>query len=121
MSGSRRGTNNFFTVHKSAIVTVGTEIDLGPVDVGRPHCFAGVQFFADAGGAIPAISTSGTVELQIQTFNNAPWFESPPENIIDAFNPTTISWSANTIRVKATPDSINVATHYRLVVTCNEA
>lgn len=120
MSGGRRGTNKTFTLIESDIVTVGTSIELGKIDVSKPHCFAGVQFFTDATGDTPAVPTAGSVSIEVQTLNNFPRFEFPSGFQISAFTPTTVSWAANTLKVKATPTQIDIATHYRLVVTCNE-
>ncbi len=120
MSGARRGPNQLVSIFESEIVSVGTTIELGGLDLSKPHCFAGVKFFADALGAIPAVPAKGSVTLQIQTLNNAPRYEDPPATTIQAAAPSTLTWAANTVQVKATPSGIDVATHYRLVVTCNE-
>ena len=119
MSG-RRGPDKTFTLIQSGIVAVASTIDLDGIDASKPHCFAGLQFFADAQGSAPAIPGAGTVSIDILTLNTTPVFEDPPGNIINATALGTISWAANTLNVRATPTGITVATHYRLVVTCNE-
>jgi len=112
--------NGTFALIESPIVTVGTTIDLEGIDAVKPHVFAAVQFFADALGATPATPGAGTVTITVETVNNTPILESPPEAVIDATDLTTVDWGANTKRVIATPAGITVATHYRLIVTCNE-
>lgn len=116
----RRGPNRIFSVIESDVTPVASPIVLTGVDTVRPHCFAGVQFFADAQGTIPAVPGAGTVAVTVQTINTAPVSEIIPDNVIDATAPTTLSWAANTQQVTATPTGITVATHYRLVVSCNE-
>ncbi len=118
--GARRGANKTYSVLQSDITPIDDIIDLGDIVVGLPHCFGGVQFFIDDTGTTEALPTTGTVTLTAQTLNTAPRFDEPQANIIIAAEPHTISWEANTIRVKATPLGVDVATHYRLVVTCNE-
>ena len=109
-----------FTFLESDIVPVGDQIISDAPDATQPHCFAGVQFFDDAAGKVPAVPSSGTVTIAIETVNTQPIFEAVPANIIDVAAPLTVSWAANTKRVRATPDSIAGATHYRLVVTANK-
>jgi len=116
----RRGPNEILSHFQSAVTPVGNEVTINDLDITKPHCFAGVQFFSDADGTTPATPGAGTVALNIQTFNNAPIFESFEGNVIAGNNPLTMSWAANTLKVKATPSGITVATHYKLVVTCNE-
>lgn len=116
----RRGPNKILTVIYSGVIAIGDAIILDGIDNVKPHCFVGVQFFGDSLGATEAIPTMGTVDIKIQTLNTAPRYEDPPLPQILAVDPTTISWAANTLKVKATPTGIDVATHYRLVVTCNE-
>lgn len=120
MAGARRGTNKTFSLAISDISPVGNVIDLPGIDASKPHCFLGVQFFADASGSAPAVPTVGSVVIEVKTINTTPLFEPVPGGTINASAPTTISWAANTIRVRATPSGVDVATHYRLVVTCNE-
>lgn len=118
--GSRRGANKTFSLHDSAVVEVDTEIILEGTDLGNPHCFAGVQFFSDADGETPVVPSAGEVVIKIKTINNTPNFEPIPVGVIDASDPSTLSWAANTTAVKATPTDVTGATHYRLVVSCNE-
>ncbi|MEE9367032.1 MAG: hypothetical protein V3W44_10120 [Dehalococcoidales bacterium] len=111
---------NVFTLIKSDIVTVGTTIDLDQIDTTKPHCFAGLQFFADSEGAVEATPGAGTVVITVQLINAVPVFEAITNGIIDVTNYGTVSWAGNTVRVLATPSGLTVATHYRLIVTCNE-
>ncbi len=118
--GARRGTNKTFSLFTSDIVAIGTEIILDGIDTSKPHCFVGAQFFADDQGAITAIPLAGSVVVKMQTLNTAPAYEDPPGGTIYPATPVTLSWAANTTKVKATPTGIDVATHWRLIVTCNE-
>ncbi len=118
--GARRGTNKTFSLFTSDIVAIGTEIILDGIDTSKPHCFVGAQFFADDQGAAQAIPTAGSVAIKIQTLNSAPIFEDPPNTTIDPAAPVTLSWAANTTKVKATPTGIDIAAYWRLIVTCNE-
>jgi len=112
--------NKRFTLIKSDIVAVGVTIDLDQIDTKHPHCFAGLQFFADDQGVAPATPGAGTITITIQAINSVPVFESIPSGVIDVMAYATVSWAANTVRVQAVPSGLTVATHYRLVVTCNE-
>ena len=112
--------NKTFTLIESIIVPIGDTIILDKIDAVKPHCFAGVQFFADAQGETQAVPGAGTVTVDVETINSTPIFEAVPSNVIQAATIATISWAANTQRVRAVPLGITVATHYRLVVTCNE-
>ena len=118
--GARRGTDKTYTHIVSGIVTVATIIDLGNIDATKTHCFVGAQFFADAEGLAQAIPDAGTVTISVETLNTTPVAEAIPDGVIDAIAPCTKSWAANTRRVVATPSGITIATHYRIVVTCNE-
>ena len=120
MGGARRGTDKTVTYVESAVFAVGSLVTLDGLDSSKAHCFAGVQFFNDAAGLVPATPTAGTLLVEIRTVNTTPIFEAIPANTISANAPTTISWAANTQAVRATPTGIVGATHYKLVVTCNE-
>lgn len=120
MSGGRKGTNKTFTTITSDIVAIGTPITLEGIDASRPHCHAGVQFFADADGVAAAIPTLGSIVIELQTLASKPLFEMATGSPIIVSNQETISWTANTITVRATPSDLDVATHYRLVIVCNE-
>ena len=108
-----------FTLITSDVTPVATPITLAQIAADKPHCFASVKFFADAGGTTPATPGAGTVDIEVQTVNNAD-FEDPPGNVIDATAIETVDWGANTKCVRATPAGITVATHYQLVVSCNK-
>lgn len=117
---ARRGTNKLLTVYESDVVAVGETIELDGLDMGRPHCFVGAQFFSDAAGTTPAVPTAGTVTISVKTFNTQV-YEPVADPVITASAPTTRSWSGNSIAVKAVPADIDVATHYKIVATCNES
>ncbi len=108
-----------FTLIEGDITPVGDTITVSAPDATQPHCFAGCQFFSDEIGT-PAVPSAGTVAITIETINTEPIFEAVPANVINADAPLTISWAANTKRVRATPTGIVGATHYRLVVTANQ-
>lgn len=101
----------------SVIVPVADTIDLADLDASHPHCFAGVEFFADANGDAPATPGAGTVTITVGTVNNGPLFEAALDNVIDATAPTTVTWDGSTKSVRAVPAGITTATHYRLIVT----
>ena len=108
-----------FTLLESDIVPVGDTITISAPDATQPHCFAGVRFFSDDTGT-PVVPSAGTVAITIETINTEPVFEAIPANVINADAPLTISWAANTKRVRATPAGIVGATHYKLTVTANQ-
>ncbi len=118
--GARRGANEAVKFVESAVVSVGTVINLSGLDITRLHCFAGVQFFSDAEGIIPVIPSAGIVRIEIQTINTAPVFELAADHTIVASLPTTLTWAANTQAIRAIPIGVIGATHYKLVVTLNE-
>lgn len=106
-----------FRVERSDIVAVGATIDLAGAAANLAHNFVGVQFFADANGAAFATPGAGTVTITVSTVNNEPAFEAPPDNVISATAPTTVSYDASTRVVRAVPSGITTATHYRMVWT----
>ncbi len=118
--GARRGANEAVKFVESEVVAVGTIITLSELDITKLRCFAGVQFFSDAEGTIPAIPSAGTVQIEIQTINTMPVFELAFDHVIIASAPTTVTWAANTQSVRATPTGVTGVTHYKLVVTLNE-
>ncbi len=111
--------NGPFTLYESSVIAIDSVVTLENLDTTKPHCFIGVQFFSDSDGLIPAVPTIGTVFIQVKTLNTQV-FEDPPANIIEASAITTVSWAANTVSVRATPSGVDVATYYKVVVTCNE-
>ena len=83
------------------------------------HCFLGVEFFDGSGD--PVTMTAGTVTVQIGIVVNGQALEDPPDNVIDATAPTSVSWDGNTDRVVATPAALagtGFAT-WRLRLICN--
>lgn len=118
MSG-RRGPNKTFSFIQSDVFPVADTITLDGIDASKPHCFVSPQFFDDAAGTIPATPTSGTIGFAVKTVNSQN-FEAFPGNNWSTFAPATLSWAANTEKVNAVPNAIAGATHYRIVVTCNE-
>lgn len=123
MGGARRGANPTYTYIESDIKPTDDEpITVPDLDITKPHCFVGAQFFNSIDDSIPAFPTAGLLEIDIQTVNNKPNFEPIGcDNQIKAKEPTTISWAGNTsaVRAKIIEDVVG-ASHYRLVVTCNE-
>jgi len=116
MSGPRYDTG--FAVFESPVVSAATAIKLG-IDAGKTHCFLGAKFYSDAAGETPATPTGGTIAVDIQTLNSSPAYEPPPVSTIDASNPATLSWAANTDSVRATPSGVAGAAYWRILVTCN--
>lgn len=109
-----------FELRESSIVAVAATINL-PIKDDFAHNFVGVQFFADAAGLTPVTPGAGTVTITVETINNLSVFEAPPDNVIDATAPVTVTWDANTRQVKAVPTGITTATHYKLVWTGNRS
>jgi len=116
---ARRGPDKTTSVVMGPITPIADPSELTGNTI-NPHCFVGIRFYADAGGTTPAVPTAGTVAIEIATVNNSPNFEDPPQPTIDAADPMTVSWAANTQTVHATPAGIDVATHYQMVATFNE-
>ena len=117
--------NDTFTIHYGEITAIAnTPVTMLDIDAVKPHCFVGLQFFQDADGDVDAFPTGGSTAIAISTVNNEPNFEAPPVTIIQAFTPTTLDWSGNTVAVRAThavtPSGGSVA-FWRLVVTTNES
>lgn len=124
MSGARRGRNEGIDIARSEIVPINTQIELTGLSPVRPHCFAGLQFFEDVSGNTPAATLpTGTVEIFVKTVNNEPNYEPTAAGTIDASAPETINWAGNTIAARTNTPALSggTATHYRMVVTCNEA
>ena len=109
-----------FTLIESEIVAVSVDTILDGIDTSKPHCFVAAQFFGDAEGTTVVTPTAGLLVINIQTVNNTPVFEKIETVTITASSPVTLDWSANTKAVRALVAGIATATHYRLVVTCNE-
>ena len=120
MGGARRGTNKTMSFSESLVFTVGTTITLEDLDVIKPHCFAGVQFFSDSDGLVPVTPSAGHMDISVQTVNSTPVFEPIRTSRIEASTPTTLSWAANTKGVRAIPSGVVGASYYKLIVTCNE-
>ncbi len=116
----RRSSFAGYTFITSEIVTISTAIELDGIDTTKPHCFVACNFFADSGGTAQAVPTVGSVTIDMLTVNNNPVYDDPGRTSIDASDPTTINFAGNVMQVRATPSGIDVATHYRIVVTCNE-
>ncbi|AAT69547.1 gp71 [Alphaproteobacteria phage PhiJL001] len=121
MSGARRGPNQGIDFFQSAIVAVTETLTIDGISPVKPHCFLGVEFFADAAGATPATPSAGTLAVDVRTFNNPQHYEAVPSNSIDATAPTTVSWAANTTSARVTPSGIVGAAYYRATVSCNES
>ena len=120
MTGARRGTNSLVVIHESEVTPIGDQLILPDLDMSKVHCFLGVQFFTSIDGDIVATPTTGTITIKIKTYNTN-LFELMPEGSINAASPSTINWAANTIAVLVVPSNIDVATHYKAILTCNES
>lgn len=116
---AKRHQNKDFELVESAVVPVGTTIDLTGLAADFPHNFLGVQFFADAGGTTPATPGAGTAVITVETINNESTFETIPDSTITAATPTTVSWDANSKSVRIVPAGITIATHWKAVWTGN--
>ncbi len=110
-----------FELVESDVVTVGTTITVPGLRADFPHCFLGVQFFSDAAGKVPAVPGAGTVVVTVETINSEGIFEAVPDNTIDATAPHTVSWDANSAKVKLVPAGITTATHWKAVWTANRS
>jgi len=87
------------------------------------HCFIGCQFFTSDASSATATPTAGTMTIHVQTQNtrgeDSGVWEAIPSNTITAATPVTRSWSGNTYAIRVSPASLDVATHWRIVVTGN--
>lgn len=113
--------NKHLSVVESPVTPIGSIIDLENIDPTKPHCFVGVRFFGDAAGLIPVVPSTGTVLITVKTVNNMDLYEGVPDGLLQATSPTTISWSANTLAVKAVAVTVDIASHYRITVTSNRS
>ena len=104
----------------SDIEVVADTIVINGLDAEAPHCFVGVQFFDDALGATPATPGAGSVLVTVETVNNEGLFEAVPSNSIDATAPVTVSYDANSLRVKFVPTGLTVANFWRAIWTGNK-
>lgn len=120
MTASTRQESPGFNSYTSDVVVVADTINIEGLQASYPHCFVGVQFFADAAGAASATPGAGTVAVTVETLNSVGIFEAVPDNTIDATAPHTVSWDANTTKVRLTPTGLTTATHWRAVVTINK-
>ena len=111
--------NKRFTLTESIIDTVTTPIDLEGIDVTKPHCSCGIQFFDDALGEVVATPSAGNIQVRYQTVNTFPVREKPEPIKVMAGTPETLVWSANTISTRSSPFSVVGANFYRMRVTCN--
>jgi hypothetical protein len=108
------------------MMTMQTAV-VGPTDIIEvtglpaefPHNFLSAQFY-DASGA-QIIPTSGTILLEIETVSGSPNFELMLDGVIEAADPSTLTWAANTHSLRATPTGLDVGgVHsWRMVATFN--
>lgn len=110
-----------FELNESDVVTVGTTITIAGIKAILPHNFVGAQFFSDAAGLVPVVPGAGTVAVTVETINSEGVFEAVPDNSIDATVPHTVSWDANTSRVRLVPAGVTTATHWKAVWTGNRS
>ena len=118
-----RNNNPFFNKTyrrmESDVELVADTIILEGVQADAVHNFIGVLFFSDAAGTTPVVPGAGTVDITVETVNNAGTFEAIPDTPLTAATPETLSWNGNTKSVKAIPAGITTATHYKVVWTGN--
>ena len=100
------------------ILTEDGETDADSLDLGAfPHVFIGIELLAADNGA-QSTASAGTFTIHVQTYNSKFW-EPIPSNTITAATQVTRSWSGNTYAIRVSPASLDVATHWRIVVTGN--
>jgi len=119
MQGQRRRANNITQIHRSDVTPIADPIVINGLVMEYPNGFVGVQFFSDAAGTVSAVPTAGSLTAQIKTINTG-LFEDFNGNVIDASHPRTLNWTANATDFQITPTGIDVATHYKVIVTINE-
>jgi hypothetical protein len=99
--------------------TVTVEMDLTDHDFGvQTHCFLSVQMFNVSG--VQIVDSAGTFTLSVMPINSAQ-YEVPSVSVIDATAPTTLSWAANTLKIKIVPASLSDTVTYKVVATSNHA
>ena len=116
---SRQGTNKLVTIHESAVTPVDTGVEMTGIDMSRPHCFLGIKFYTDAAGTDRICSGTGNFDIEVKTYNTEE-YEPFVGNTISVLSPTTVSWAANTLAVRITPEGVVGPAYYKGVLTCNE-
>ena len=85
------------------------------------HCFLGVVFY-ESDGTTVATPTAGTLTVSVRTENNPGAWDSPETSSIDATDPQTVDFAANTTGIRVVPSGVTggSADHYRVVMTRNQ-
>jgi hypothetical protein len=117
-----KGRPQFQMRVESAAVSKATTVELDLSTLGDfialTHVFLGVQMF-NAGGS-PIVDSAGTFTVTLQT-DATRRYESPVASVIDATAPTTISWAANTYKIKVVPATLSDTVTYKVVAVANRA
>ncbi len=121
-----RGAISIISASRRRMMTMQSE-EVGPADLIEvtglpsdfPHNFLSAQFFDAAGDQI--VPTAGTILLEIETVSGSPNFELMVDGVVDATNPATLTWAANTHSLRATPTGLVAGgvTSWRIVATFN--
>lgn len=96
--------------------TVTVEVELSGDFSALTHVFLGVQMF-DVGGDL-IVDSAGSFAVTLQTINTK-YYEAPPTATIDATAPATVSWAANTFKIKVVPSSLSDTVTWKIVATAN--
>lgn len=121
-----RGTSKTISASRRRMMTMQTPA-VGPIDIIEvtglpadfPHNFLSVQFYDASGDQI--VPTAGTILLEIETVSGSPNFELMVDGVVDATNPATLTWAANTHSLRATPTGLEDGgvNSWRIVATFN--
>lgn len=115
LSASRR---RMMTMQAAAVgATDIIEVTGLPADF--PHNFLSAQFYNSDGDQI--VPTAGTILLEIETVSGSPNFEAMIDGVVDARDPATLTWAANTHSLRATPTGLEDGgvNSWRIVATFN--
>ena len=114
-----------YMVVKSATVASTATVTLTNLPITDfPHVHLSIQWYdingdqqASTGGAGP----QWTVEMQTAGQDDNGWWDSPAVDIIELQALATISWEANTVSVRVTPDSLPDSTvvSWGVTITAN--
>lgn len=81
------------------------------------HVFIGTEFF-DA-GYNKVVPTDGTITYMVETNELPEYYQSFPDNVLDAGIPASVSVAGNIISVRASFSGITGAVHCRVNVGAN--
>lgn len=109
--------------YQSDVVGKADTITLGPRLISAsPHCFLGVEMFADAAGTTPATATAGTFTVAVLSTASPQKTEAPVGAAISAASLTQVDWQTNTDTVTVTPAGITGdALYWRVTITTNRS